>query len=447
MTEASTVKPGRGRLTAQSLELLRRYESPNVTYMKEDGSWPIIWSQAKGVHVWDIEGRKYLDLTAAFGVAAAGHGNRRVVMAAGRQMRRLLHGMGDVHPHPLKGELARVLSGKTFERWTAVEGRQPEHGRVIFGNSGFEAVEAALKTALRATGRRGVLAFKGGYHGLGYGTLNVTHRTLFRGPFLEQLGGFGEFLSFPTSVAAMGQLGERLEERLSRKDLGALVVEPIQARGGIQLPPKGFLKMLRTACDRYGVLLVLDEIYTGFGRTGTWFACEQDAVVPDLICLGKALTGGFPLSACVGRSSLMEAAWPKSEGEALHTSTFLGHPVGCAMALEHIREIERLGLVEDSATRGRELLAMLASVGVESREVRCAVRGRGLMVGVEFKRGDGQPATRSVEAVVQALLQRGFLVLPEGDQGEVLALTPPLTIRRAQLAHAVETLGNVVSDL
>jgi len=213
------------------------------------------------------------------------------------------------------------------------------------------------------------------------------------------------------------------------------------------VPPRGFLKGLRTACDAHGVLLIADEVYTGFGRTGHWFGCEADEVVPDLICLGKALTGGFPLSACVGRAELMAGAGPASTGEALHTSTFLGHPVGCAMALAQIAEIERLDLVQQSAVRGRELLAMLGTLGSANSRLRFSVRGRGLMVGVEMSGLDGQPATREVWEVVRRLLQRGFIALPEGEQGEVLALTPPLIVRRSQLAATAGTLHEVLGDL
>src|SRR5436190_17813200 len=166
----------------QVLDLLRRYESRNVTFIERDGSWPIVWERANGVHVWDAEGKKYLDLTAAFGVAAAGHANPRVVKAGQKQMATLQHAMGDVHPHELKARLVRELSRLTFERWKA--GR----GKTIFCNSGFEAVEAALKTATLATRRRGIIAFSGGYHGVGYGTLNATEREHFRGPFRQQLG-------------------------------------------------------------------------------------------------------------------------------------------------------------------------------------------------------------------------------------------------------------------
>src|SRR5688500_54332 len=176
--------------TRQTLALLHRYESRNVLFTEPDGSWPIVWERAQGVHVWDANGKRYLDLTAAFGVAAAGHANPRVVKSGQRQMAKLLHAMGDVHPHAMKARLARELSRITFERWPRPDrfgsrkGRPGRSGKTIFCNSGFEAVEAALKTALLATGKPGVIAFRGAYHGLGYGALNTTDREHFRAPFL-----------------------------------------------------------------------------------------------------------------------------------------------------------------------------------------------------------------------------------------------------------------------
>ncbi len=287
--------------TAAALAGLQDYESRNITYIDPAGGWPIVWARAQGTHVWDEEGRRYLDLTAAFGVAAAGHANSRVVRAGQKQMATLLHAMGDVHPHALKGQLAQKLSELTYGRW-----RRAGRGKVIFGNSGFEAVEAALKTARLATGRRGVVAFTGGYHGLGYGTLNTTHRGHFRDPFRDQLREFGHFVPYPPSPARehTDAVLPQLREALQTGEIGAVLVEPVQARGGIRIPHRGFLTALRRLTDDAGALLILDEIYTGFGRTGRMFAAERSRVVPDLICLGKALTGGFPLSACVGQADL-----------------------------------------------------------------------------------------------------------------------------------------------
>lgn len=428
--------------TRQTLRLLRDYESRNVLFTEPDGSWPIVWERAKGVHVWDAEGKRYLDLAAAFGVAAAGHANPRVVRAGQRQMEKLLHAMGDVHPHTLKARLARELSRLTFERWAKKS--KTARGKVIFCNSGFEAVEAALKTAILATGQRGIIAFEGAYHGLGYGALNATHREHFRGPFGSQLGEFGDFAAFPKSKNDLPRLGKTLRHIFSAKKIGAILAEPVQARGGINVPPPEFLPMLRALCDAHGALLVLDEIYTGFGRTGKWFACEHSGVIPDLICLGKALTGGFPLSACVGRADVMDAAWPASTGEAIHTSTFLGHPVGCAMALAQISEIERANLCDRSRELGTFLLQELG--GLESAKLKVLTRGLGLMAGIELGHADGSPATSETLRAIKTMLHRGFILLPEGEFGNVMSFTPPLTISERQLANTVKALAEVLHE-
>jgi 4-aminobutyrate aminotransferase-like enzyme len=429
------------------LDLLRRFESRNITFIDPKGGWPIVWERARGNHVWDAEGNKYLDLTAAFGVAAAGHANPAVVRAGQAQMPKLLHAMGDVHPHALKARLAQELSAMTFERWTrsspqrldTAGTRSGSHAKTIFCNSGFEAVEAALKTAKLATGQSGILAFKGGYHGLGYGALNATHRTHFRGPFRTQLASFGHFINYPAEQDELGPLEDSIKRALRKHAVGAVLVEPVQTRGGINIPPPGFLPMLRRVCDEQRLLLILDEVYTGFGRTGKWFACEHWDVVPDVICLGKALTGGFPLSACVGRAELMDSAWPTSGGEAIHTSTFLGHPVGCAMALAQIQQLRKLRLIDRSAQLGSKLLRLLASIP-NSPGLALSARGLGLLAGLEILRDNGEPATDVAVGVVQRMLEKGFILLPEGEHSQVISFTPPLTIAPTQLESAVNAL-------
>jgi 4-aminobutyrate aminotransferase-like enzyme len=366
-------------------------------------------------------------------------------------MGRLLHAMGDVHPHALKAELAKQLSRMTFERWANAQEPKTANskcktGKVIFSNSGFEAVESALKTASLATGRHGIIAFTGAYHGLGYGALNATHRDFFRKPFQPQLREFARFIPFPERSTDLATVEFQIRHLIRREWIGAVLVEPVQARGGINVPPPEFLPLLRKLCDESGTLLIADEIYTGFGRTGKWFACEHAGVAPDLICLGKALTGGFPLSACVGRADLMDAAWPASRGEAIHTSTFLGNPVGCAMALAQIAEIEKLKLPERGAQLGEFLLAELQSLPSEISNLKFEIhaRGLGLMAGVELRRHDGSPATAETFAAIKTLLQRGFIFLPEGEYGNVISFTPPLTITKAQLAKAVAALAEVL---
>ena len=219
----------------QTLDVLRDYESRNIVFREPDGSWPIVWERARDAHVWDANGKKYLDLTAAFGVAAAGHANPRIVKAGQKQMARLLHAMGDVHPSARKAELARKLSRITFERWS----NGKKSGKVIFGSSGFEAVESALKTAVLATGRHGIIAFTGAYHGLGYGALNATHRDFFRGPFHSQLREFGHFVPFPVKPGDVANIEWNIRRLFHREWIGAILVEPVQGRGGCNVPARG----------------------------------------------------------------------------------------------------------------------------------------------------------------------------------------------------------------
>jgi len=432
-----------------TLEMLRRHESRNITFLEPDAGWPIVWKRAKGCRVWDEAGRPYLDLTAAFGVAAAGHANSAVVRAGQRQMGELLHAMGDVHPHALKARLARELSRLTFERWTRRRGAATavETGKVIFGCSGFEAVEAALKTARLATGKPGVLAFRGGYHGVGYGALNATERSHFREPFRDQLREFGRFVDFPEADGdGQGQKKweAALEAAAAPGDIGAVIVEPMQARGGIRIPPTWFLPCLRQWADQRGILLIFDEIYTGFGRTGAWFACEHSEVIPDLICLGKALTGGFPLSACVGRARVMDA-WPPAMGEAIHTSTYLGHPVGCAMALAQISELRRLALPQRAARLEKVLESGLKSLQAQFPDRVSRVSVVGLMGGIAWRLPEGGPDTGLSVGIMQEVLRRGILLLPEGEHSEVTGITPPLTITEAELARAFREITRAVA--
>ena len=377
---------------------LRRYESRNITFVSPH--WPIFWQRGAGANVWDVDGNRYVDLTAAFGVAGVGHTNRRVTAAIRLQSRQLIHAMGDVHPNELKLKLARELCALTFKG----------PARVIFANSGAEAVEAALKTAAIHTKRPGVIAFTGAYHGLTYGALDATSRADFRTPFDRQLGHFTRHIPFGTLPR-------------SAAGCGAVIVEPIQGRGGIVMPPDDFLPALRRFCDRHRLVLIFDEIYTGFCRTGRWFAGEHWGIVPDVICLGKGMTGGFPMSACVGRADVMDS-WPESDGEAIHTSTFLGNPLGCAASLAAIAEMKRLKLDR----RARELGEYVKS--------RLPVRGKGLMLGLPV--GNAVP-------LVEKLLQAGILALPDGDRGEVLAITPPLTITRRQLDFCVDTIARLLA--
>lgn len=404
MPELKTAIPGpRSQDLAREL---RRHESRNVTYLDE--TWPVFWETAEGSNVWDADGNRFLDFTSAFGVAGLGHRHPEIVEALTAQAGRLLHGMGDVHPTALKGELCRRLSGLTFERW------ENAPGKVVLSNSGFEAVETALKTARLATGRPGILAFESGYHGLGYGSLLGTDLAKFRGPFEDQLAAVTTRLPFGSLEFPDGDA------------IGAVLVEPIQGRGGKVLPPPGFLKGLRDWCDQRGALLIFDEIYTGFHRTGKWFACEWEGVVPDLMCVGKAMSGGFPISACVGRAEVMDC-WPESPGEALHTSTFLGHPAGCAMALKSLEILARPETIDQVAATSTVLERALA--GLAGHPAVREVRGRGVMWGVVLTRPAGDLLSR--------LLAEGLLFLADGPDGNVLSFTPPFGVTEEEVSHAV----------
>nr|CAA9284524.1 Adenosylmethionine-8-amino-7-oxononanoate aminotransferase [uncultured Armatimonadetes bacterium] len=409
---------------------LRRWESPNVTFVDPEGRFPVFWESARDCLVTDVDGNTFLDLTAAFGVAAVGHTNPRVAQAVAEQSGKLIHGMGDVHPAAIKVELARKIAEKT----------PGDLGFCLFGSDGADAVEAALKTARLYTGRSGVLAFHGGYHGLTYGALDVTSRSDFRTPFAGQLAGFGRHVPYTEPrqcpMHCDGECTRKclgfVEEALQGKNIGALIVEPIQGRGGIIEPPPGWLSGLRQLCDAHGVLLIADEIFTGWGRTGDWFACDAEGVVPDILCVGKAMGGGFPISACVARPHIM-AAWGESRGEALHTSTFLGSPLGCAAALAAIAELEERDLPGRARVVGGHFKGRLRALAERHPEAIVEVRGRGLMLGLRLA------SSSLVLRLVYDLLARGLIVLPAGP-GDVLEFVPPLTVMEEQIDWAVDEM-------
>ncbi|MFQ5415685.1 MAG: aspartate aminotransferase family protein [Myxococcota bacterium] len=410
--------PGpQSRLLAQRLAAV---ESRNITCLEPAA--PIFWERAEGANVWDVDGNRFVDVTAAFAVANAGHGHPRIVSAVRDQADRLLHGMGDVHPPAVKVELLEALVAR-------YPGGVP--ARAILTSSGSDAVESAIKTALLATGRAGIVAFDGAYHGLGFGALDTTARGTFREPFATRLPQATAFARFGDAESVL------VAARACSAPVGAVIVEPIQGRAGDRIPPDGFLADLRRLCDDEGWLLIADEIFTGFGRTGRWFACEHDGVIPDLLCVGKGLASGMPISACLGRAETMQA-WPASTGEALHTQTFLGHPPGCAAALAAMAVIEEEKLVEHAAIVGGLALSRLRERLSDRPEIR-DVRGRGLVLAVECA-----SATRASEGCARAL-RSGVITLLSGDGGHVVSITPPLCIEREILELAVDVIAEALS--
>ncbi len=406
--------------------LIAQYEARGVTYLGND--YPVAWAEAHGALVTDADGNRYIDLTGAFGVAAVGHTNPNVRDAITAQARRLLHGMGDVHPADVK---ARLL-----QRLAAIA--PGDCSKTFFGSNGGDAIEFALKTALLATGRPRALAFAGAYHGLSLGALPVAGIARFRDPFAALLDERTTWLGFPAAGTSLDAALSNVEGALAGDPaIGAVVVEPIQGRAGVIVPPAGFLRGVRALCDRFGAVLILDEIYTGFGRTGPMFACEREGVVPDILCIGKALAGGVPLSAAIGRPAIVDA-WPMSEGEALHTSTFLGNPLACAAALAVLDEFAHTPLLASVAQRESWMRDALDAL--RAHPIVAGVRGIGMLWAIEFT--DAAIANR----VVRKGLQAGLILLQSGVDGTSITLAPPLVIEDDQLARAIALLDTSIGE-
>jgi 4-aminobutyrate aminotransferase-like enzyme len=406
--------------------LVAQYEAPGVTYIGDD--YPIAWTSAHGALVTDADGNRYIDLTGAFSVAALGHTNDDVTAAISAQAQRLVHGMGDVHPTDVKARLLERLAGIA----------PGDCSKTYFGSNGADAIEFALKTALLATGRPRVLSYEGAYHGLSLGALPVGGIARFREPFAPLVDERATFIPFPgTNDSLDGALAAARAVLASDAQIGAVVLEPIQGRGGVIVPPDGFLPGIRALCDEFRCVMILDEIYTGYGRTGTMWACQRENVVPDILCIGKAIAGGVPFSAAVGRPAVIDA-WPRSEGEALHTATFLGNPLACAAALAVLDVFERDGIVATAARRDPWLRERLTPL--RRHATVTDVRGIGMLWAIEFT--DAGAANR----VVRAGLHRGLILLQSGVDGTSITLAPPLTIEDDQLERAIALLDRTIEE-
>lgn len=390
---------------------------------------PIVWAEARGANVMDVDGRVYVDLSAGFGAACVGHSHPRVVQTLQQQSARLIHALGDVHPSDVKIDLLERLTS-LFEA----------PSRAMLGLSGSDSVEAALKTALLFTGRPGVVAFEGAYHGLSHGPLAACgYNAAFREPFAAQLNPHVRFAPYPQSASELSRSLEAVSAALSGSTAGAVLVEPILGRGGVVVPPAEFLPELERLCRARGALLICDEVLTGLGRTGAWLASHTAGVKPDLVCLGKALGAGMPVSACVGRLEVMQA-WGDPGREALHTGTFFGQPLACAAALTCLDVLHEEGLPERALQLGAALRSDLETLRTKHPRLR-EVRGRGLLIGLEL-----DSAARGL-TLMRALLERGYITVPAAADASVLSLTPPLTIAPAQLRGFVAALDACLEAL
>jgi 4-aminobutyrate aminotransferase-like enzyme len=396
-------------------------EAPGVNTLV--GERPtVVWAAARGANVADVDGNRYLDLTSGFGAAAVGHRHPDVEAAVVRQSQELLHGLGDVAAHPTRIALAERLADLA---------PMPD-ARVYFAVSGADAVEIAVETAVLSTGRSEVLCFDAAYHGTSATTRAFASRDVFREPF-------GDTLRSGVHRLAWGCDGAELETFLEHhgRQLACVLFEPIAGREGIHLPPPGWLARLARACREHGALVVADEIFTGFGRTGTLFATTAEGVEADLLCCGKALGGGLPIAAVLGRRELLEA-WA-GPWEALHTGTFLANPLACAAALAVLDVIERDDLA-GKAERTAEAVAPKLEVLAKRAAVR-QIRGRGLLWGVEL--ASAELAAQAVERC----RDQGLLLLTCGPHGDTLELVPPLNITPAQLGCALDILAGVIEEL
>ncbi|MCX3063382.1 aspartate aminotransferase family protein [Streptomyces beihaiensis] len=397
---------------------------------------PVLAVRGEGVHLYDESGRAYLDFTAGIGVTSTGHCHPRVVAAAREQTGKLIHGQYTTVMHqPL-----RTLSERLGE--VLPSGLDS----LFFVNSGSEAVEAAMRLAKQATGRPNIVAFHGGFHGRTMAAASMTtSATKFRSGYGPLMPGVA-LAPFPdpfhyarygmdeetVTRFALSELDRVLATVTAPRDTAAFIVEPVLGEGGYVPANTAFLRGLRERADRHGILLIIDEVQTGFGRTGRFWGHDHFAGDPDIIVTAKGLASGFPLSAIAAPRELMAKAWPGSQG-----GTYGGNAVACAAALATLDVIQEEKLVRNAAERGAQLFAGLREVAA-ARPVGGQggigdVRGLGLMAGTEFVTADGEPDGATASRVHAAAAERGLLLLTCGTQGQVVRMIPPLVITADQV--------------
>ena len=408
--------------------------------------YPLVIQRGEGAVVEDVDGNRFLDFAAGIAVVATGHSHPRVVSAIQKQAAEFLHMSGTDFYYESMVELAEKLARLTPGNVAR---------RVYFGNSGTEAIEAAIKLARYHTGRDKFIAFLGGFHGRTMGALSltasrVTQRRGFHPPLPVHHIPYANCYRCPygkqpetCAVECVTVLEDQLFKTvLPPEEVAAIVVEPIQGEGGYLVPPAKFHQELRRIADRYGILLIHDEVQSGIARTGAWFACEHEGIVPDLITTAKGLAGGMPLAAVTGRADVMDAAHAGGIG-----GTYSGNPVACAAALGVFEEIETGQLISRARATGQEMTQQLRTIAATT-DIVGEIRGRGAMIAVELVQpGTREPHRDAVAALARHCHNNGVLTLTAGTFGNVLRFLPPLTISDELLAEAFEVLRDGFAKL
>lgn len=409
--------------------------------------------RGKGVYLYDSEGREYLDFATGIAATATGHCHPKVVAAAERQTKNLIHACSGIVYYEQNVALAEKLKEIT----------PPGLDMTFFGQSGSEAVEAALKAAKYVSKKQPLIAFQGSFHGRTLGALSVTFSkakyregyeplipNVYLAPFAYCYRCEKKIKSFKPKMK--GEDFPRLErckmeclsdtETVIKKIKGGvagMIVEPIQGEGGYVVPPKEFITGLRELCDKYGIYLIFDEVQTGFGRTGKMFAAEHFEVSPDLMSMAKGIASGFPLGATIGREAIM-----KNWSPGAHGSTMTGNPVTCAASLANIEVLETEGLIGNSKNMGRYFKDKLEEMA-EKYDVIGDVRGVGLMIGVEFiVPGTKDPNPDIVKKIRELCLKDGLILISCGSQDQVMRIVPALLVTKEQIDSALEIFENAL---
>ncbi len=369
---------------------------------------PVLIVKGRGARVWDADGREYIDCIGGHGVCIVGHCHPRVVEAIGKQSERLMTCSGILY-NDVRGELGEKLCSITPEGLD----------KVFLSNSGTEAVECAIKLARKHTGKKEIIAMMKGFHGRTMGALSATWKREFRRPFEPLVPGF-----------KIVKLDMDEIRRTVTQDTAAILFEPVQGESGVYPPPQGIYSELREFCDSRGILLIADEVQTGFGRTGKMFACEHLDVVPDVMCLAKGLGGGFPIGATVARAEVMDSF---SQGE--HGSTFGGNPLACAAAIATLNVIVDENLPGRAARLGEHLLGEFHDLAEKYNIVR-EERGLGLMLALEFRFPHRE--------IILDACEKGLLTLSSGLN--IMRFLPPLIISREELDTTVSILDEVCAQ-